>query len=139
MSKEPVAAQSREKIIAKIQQLPDETKFIVLSPYARGKKAEFKEDFAELFSKGFMRLRVDGAWVELGEIDRLDGSIAHDIDLVIDRLMAAEDNKSRIAEAANLRSRWAKVFSASISSIRGEETSFLNMPIRRNLAFPTAL
>ncbi len=100
VSKEPVAAQSREKIIAQIQQLTDGTKIIILSPYARGKKAEFKEDFAELLSKGFMRLRVDGDWIELGEIDRLDGSMAHDVDLVIDRLVVSAENKSRIAEAA---------------------------------------
>ncbi len=100
VSGEPVAAQSREKIIAEMQNLAIGTKFVVLSPYARGKKAEFKEDFAELLSRGFTRLRVDGEWVELGEIDRLDGLQSHDVDLVIDRLVASEENRSRIAEAA---------------------------------------
>ena len=54
VSKEPVAAQSREKIIAEVQLLPKEAKLIFLAPYARGKKGEFQEDFAELLSKGFM-------------------------------------------------------------------------------------
>jgi len=102
ISKEPVAAQPMEKIIAKVQLLPEKTKFIVLSPYARGKKAEFKEDFAELLSKGFTRLKVDGELIELGEIDRLDGKTAHDVDIVIDRLVSSEENKSRTAEAVKL-------------------------------------
>jgi len=98
VSKEPVAAQSREKITARVQSLTGS--FMILSPYARGKKAEFKEDFAELLSKGFMRLRVDGQWVDLGEIDRLDASTAHDVDIVIDRVTASD--KSRIAESVKL-------------------------------------
>jgi excinuclease ABC subunit A len=101
ISHEPVAAQSREKIISQIQHLPNGSKIILLSPYARNKKAEFKEDFVELLSKGFMRLRIDGDWVELGEIERLDGKVAHDIDLVIDRIAVSEENRSRIAEAVN--------------------------------------
>jgi excinuclease ABC subunit A len=100
VSNEPVAAQSREKIIAQMQQIPEGVKFAVLSPYARGKKAEFKEDFAELLSRGYLRLRVDGAWVELGQVDRLDDSSAHDVDIVIDRLVGGAENRSRIAEAA---------------------------------------
>jgi excinuclease ABC subunit A len=101
VSKESVAAQSREKIVARLKATPLQTKFILLSPYARGKKAEFKEDFAELLSKGFMRLRVDGEWIELGTIQQLGGSQAHDIDLVIDRLTHTKENESRITEAVN--------------------------------------
>src|SRR3989344_2854128 len=67
VSKERVAAQSREKIIAQVKSLKEGTKIIVLAPYAKGKKGEFVEDFAELQSKGFIRLQIDGAWVDLGE------------------------------------------------------------------------
>lgn len=101
VSGESVAAQSREKIAARLKSTPENTKFIILSPYARGKKAEFKEDFAELLSKGFMRLRVDGEWLELGTIDKLDGARAHDVDLVVDRLVHTKENEPRITEAIN--------------------------------------
>lgn len=100
VSQTPVAAQSREKIIAALQSLPAGSKLYLLSPFARSKKAEFKEEFADLLQKGFTRLKIDGAFVDLSEIERLDGSIAHDIDLVIDRLVVSPETQARIAESA---------------------------------------
>src|SRR6185436_17537148 len=73
VSGEPVSPQSRERIIKTVQSLPTGKKLLILSPYARAKKAEFKEDFQELLRKGFMRLRVDGKMVTLGEEIALDG------------------------------------------------------------------
>lgn len=99
VSHEPVAAQSREKIIAQVQNLPQNSKIVILAPYARGKKGEFKEEFAELLSKGFMRLKVDGQLIDLSEEIVLDPKITHDIDIVVDRIVVNEENRSRIAES----------------------------------------
>ncbi len=65
ISGEPVTPQSRERIIKTVQNLPEGTKLIILSPYAKAKKAEFKEDFQDLMRKGFTRARVDGKIVNL--------------------------------------------------------------------------
>jgi len=70
-----------------------------LSPYARAKKAEFKEDFQDLLRKGYMRARVDGKIINLDDEIVLDGNVAHDVDIVIDRLTVQTDNHSRLAEA----------------------------------------
>lgn len=99
ISGEAVTPQSRERIIKTVQSLPHGKKLIVLSPYARGKKAEFKEDFQELVRKGFMRVRVDNKIVNISDEITLDGTVAHDVDIVIDRLSVQPDNLSRIAEA----------------------------------------
>ncbi|MES2273768.1 MAG: excinuclease ABC subunit UvrA, partial [Chlamydiota bacterium] len=124
VSHEPVAAQSREKITAQIQHLPPNTKIVVLTPYAKGKKGEFKEDFAELLSKGFVRLRVDGAWVEIGEIHALDPKEAHDIDIVVDRLVVNEESRSRIAESVNTALEFGKGFFSIFKSDSQEEILF---------------
>lgn len=100
VSKEPVALQSREKIIAELQNSPKDAKLIFLSPYAKGKKGEFTEDFAALQAKGFMRIRLDGAIVELNDDIKLDEKIPHDVDIVVDRIKG--DDRSRIAEAVVL-------------------------------------
>lgn len=121
VSKEPVAAQSREKIVAQVESLPA-GKMIVLAPFARGKKGEFREEFAELLSKGYMRLRVDGAWVELGEITELDSKVAHDVDIVVDRLTAKDH--SRIAEAVNAALELGKGFFSIWNPDTEEETVF---------------
>jgi len=99
VSGEPVTPQSRERIIKTVQNLPLATKIIVLSPYAKGRKGEFKEDFDELQRRGFMRARIDGKITHLEEAGTLDGSVSHDIDIVIDRISVQPENFSRIAEA----------------------------------------
>lgn len=99
ISGEAVISQSRERIIKVVQNLPVKTKLMILSPYAKERKAEFKEDFQELLRKGFTRARVDGKIVNLNEEITLDGNLAHNVDLVIDRLVIDLGTHSRIAEA----------------------------------------
>lgn len=99
VSGEPVRPQSRERIIKSVQSLPPRTKIIILAPYARGKKAEFREDFQELIRKGYMRTRVDGNIVNLTDELTLDGNVAHDVDVVIDRLTVETNSHSRIADS----------------------------------------
>src|SRR5262249_40161915 len=99
VSGEQVLPQSRERIIKTVQCLPEGKKIIVLTPFARSKKAEFKEDFQDLLRKGYMRARVDGKILNLNDEMTLDSSVAHDVDIVIDRLTVQKDSQSRIAEA----------------------------------------
>ncbi|MFZ0565764.1 MAG: excinuclease ABC subunit UvrA [Chlamydiales bacterium] len=99
VSKEPVAPQSKERIIKKIQTLPEKTKIIVFAPFAKGKKGEFKEDFQFFLRKGFTRARVDGNVIDLSEEIDLDKNLAHDIDIVVDRLVLSLETHSRVAEA----------------------------------------
>ncbi|MCH9613919.1 MAG: UvrABC system protein A [Chlamydiia bacterium] len=106
ISGEVVKPQSIEEIIASIRTIPEKTKFIVLAPYARGKKGEFKDDFADLLRKGFMRVRINGEIVELnGEIS-LAKRKAHNIDIVIDRLVMSKD--CRLVEAVTNALEWGK-------------------------------
>ncbi|PIS03127.1 MAG: excinuclease ABC subunit A [Chlamydiae bacterium CG10_big_fil_rev_8_21_14_0_10_42_34] len=121
ISNEPVEAQSREKIVARVQHLPAK-KLIILAPFARGKKGEFREEFAELLSKGLLRLRIDGAFVELGDIEELDPKEAHDIDIVVDRIMT--NDPSRLAEAVNAALEIGKGFFSVIDPDTEEETLF---------------
>jgi len=99
VSGEPVSPQSKERIIKTVQTQPPGKKLIILAPYAKGKKAEFREDFQDLLRKGFTRARVDGKIVSLSDDLTLDGNVAHDVDIVIDRITSAEENNSRIAES----------------------------------------
>lgn len=99
VSGEAVTPQSKERIIKKVQSLPEKTKVMVLAPFVKNKKGEFKDDFQLFLRKGYMRARVDGRVVDLSEGISLDKNISHDIDLVIDRFVITEETHSRIAEA----------------------------------------
>lgn len=99
VSGEIVTPQSRERIIRMVQTYPPGSKLIVLAPFAKGKKGEFKEDFQDLARKGYTRVRVDGKILHLDEEISLDRNLSHDIDVVIDRIQVSEENSSRISEA----------------------------------------
>lgn len=98
ISGQRVTPQSAAAIVHKVKQFPKGTKVILFCSYAKGKKGEFKEDFAELVRKGFMRVRLDGSLIDLGDEVNIAGNVAHTIDLVIDRLTVDEDNLPRLKE-----------------------------------------
>ncbi len=97
-----ITAQSREAIIGRIEQLPAKTRFVVLAPVVRRQKGEFKDLFEDLQKQGFVRARVDGRVVLLTEAQSLDRQMRHDIEVVIDRLVAGPSIRTRLAEAVEV-------------------------------------
>src|SRR5436190_19261562 len=95
----PITAQTREQIVARILALPEGTRFLVLAPVIRGQKGEYKDLFADLLKRGFIRARVDGEVVRLTEDLKLDRKIKHNIEVVIDRLKNEPKVRTRLAEA----------------------------------------
>ncbi|MHB1422084.1 MAG: excinuclease ABC subunit UvrA, partial [Gemmataceae bacterium] len=95
----PITAQSREQILSRILALPAGTRFLILAPVVRGQKGEYKDLFADMLKRGFVRARVDGNVVRLTDDLKLDRRIKHDIEIVIDRLKNDAGVRSRLAEA----------------------------------------
>lgn len=98
----PLEAQTPQEICDTVMKMKNGTKFMVLAPVARGKKGEFLAEFQKWAKKGFTRARVDGAWLELENATKLAKNKAHDIDLVIDRLVVDQKFTSRLKESVNL-------------------------------------
>jgi excinuclease ABC subunit A len=87
-----VHAQSAQEIVDQVAALPAEAHFQVLAPLARNRKGTFQDVFAQALADGFSRVRVDGAARDLdGEIE-LDKKKKHNIELVVDRLVAPSEN-----------------------------------------------
>src|SRR6476660_3530611 len=82
----PITAQTREQILGRILALPEGTRFMVLAPVVRGQKGEFKDFFADMSKRGYVRARVDGQLVKLTDDLKLDTRIKHNIAIVIARL-----------------------------------------------------
>jgi len=95
----PITAQTREQILSRILALPEGTRFLVLAPVVRGQKGEYKDLFADMLKRGFVRARVDGQVVRLTDDLQLDRRIKHNIEIVIDRLKIDASVRSRLAEA----------------------------------------
>lgn len=124
VSGEPVAPQSRERIIRTMQAYPESSKWIVLAPFAKEKKGEFKEAFQELLKKGYTRARVDGKWIEIDESIALDRTLSHDIDVVIDRIQISPASQSRIAEAVTAALNFGNGVMSIVNPNSEEETLF---------------
>ena len=97
----PITAQTREQIIARIDELEPGTRFVVLAPLIKAQKGEYRDLFTDLMKQGFARARVDGRIATLDEDLRLDRQMRHTIEVVIDRLVAGQA-RARLAEAVEL-------------------------------------
>ena len=95
----PLAALTREQIVARAMELPEGTALSVLAPVIRGQKGEYKDLFSELGRAGFVRARVDGKVVAISDDLALERQIKHDIEVVVDRVKIGVSGRSRLAEA----------------------------------------
>jgi excinuclease ABC subunit A len=98
----PISTQSTSDIVDKILALPPKTRVMLLAPVVRRQKGEFRDVFERLAREGFVRARVDGKIVELGEnIARvkLDKKKFHDIEAVVDRLVMDDKVRVRLGDS----------------------------------------
>ena len=56
----PIKTQSISKMVDKINSLPKKNTIYILAPIVRGRKGEYKKEFASLKRKGFQKIKVDG-------------------------------------------------------------------------------
>ncbi|CAN2237234.1 excinuclease ABC subunit UvrA [Candidatus Planktophila dulcis] len=94
-----VSRQSPQQIVDQILTMPATTKFQILAPVIRERKGEFVDLFAELVTQGYSRARVDGQTIQLTEPPKLKKQEKHTIEVVIDRLTAKAESKSRLTDS----------------------------------------
>ncbi|CAN2196589.1 UvrA Excinuclease ATPase subunit [Candidatus Nanopelagicaceae bacterium] len=94
-----VSRQSPQQIVDQILTMPATTKFQVLAPVIRERKGEFVDLFADLVTQGYSRARVDGEIIQLTEPPKLKKQEKHTIEVVIDRLTAKAESKSRLTDS----------------------------------------
>ncbi len=87
-----VRAQSAQEIVEQVGDLPAGTRFQVLAPLARNRKGTFQDAFTTAKADGYTRVRVNGEVRGLDETITLDKQKKHDIELVVDRLVAPGDD-----------------------------------------------
>ena len=102
-----VSRQSPQQIVDQILTMPATTKFQVLAPVVRERKGEFVDLFAELVTQGYSRARVDGETISLSEPPKLKKQEKHTIEVVVDRLTAKAESKSRLTDSIETALRLA--------------------------------
>ena len=104
---EKIEAQSAEKIVDRLLQLDEGTRFQILAPVIRGRKGEHVDVFRALSADGYSRARVDGEQVRLSEPPTLAKTKKHNIEVVVDRLVIREGMRSRLNDSVETALRLA--------------------------------
>jgi excinuclease ABC subunit A len=97
-----IEAQTVQQIVDRVLALAEGTRLSVLAPIARARKGELKLELERLRREGFVRARIDGSVVDLGDELELDRSKTHDLDVVVDRLVLKEGLKGRLTDSVEL-------------------------------------
>ena len=95
----PIESQTVSQMVDRTLSLPEGTRLYLLAPMVRGRKGEYRKEFAELLKKGYQRVKVDGQFYELEDPPTLDKKFKHDIDVVVDRIVVREGMEQRLAES----------------------------------------
>ncbi len=84
---EEITAQTVQQMVDAIGLLPEGSKFQLLAPIVRGRKGEYRKELLDMRRAGYVRARVDGQLIDLGEDIALDKQKKHTIEIVVDRLV----------------------------------------------------
>ena len=114
---EPLVRQTPQQITDRLLRLPDGTRFQVLAPVVRGRKGTYETLLAELEAEGYARARIDGELHELADVAGTDADgrprldlaryEMHDIEVVVDRLVAREGIERRLTDSVEAALRLA--------------------------------
>jgi len=95
-----VGEQSAQQMVRRILDLPEGTKAKIAAPVVRDQKGAFEDRFEDLVSEGYSRVEVDGEAYDLAYDDPdLDENYDHTVDVVVDRVVVEEENRSRITDS----------------------------------------
>src|SRR6476620_3072879 len=84
----PIESQTISMMVDQLTALPDGERLLLLAPVVRGRKGEYRKEMAEWQRAGFQRLKIDGQFYAIEDAPTLDKKFKHDIDIVVDRLVA---------------------------------------------------
>ncbi len=99
LSGEKMVKYTEEQILQLILENYNKKKIYILSPLVRTRKGHYKELFEQMRKKGYLYVRVDGEVREIVHGMKLDRYKNHDVEVVIDKLVVAEKDASRLKQS----------------------------------------
>ncbi|WP_430430249.1 excinuclease ABC subunit UvrA [Oceanicaulis sp.] len=136
---EPISAQTVSQMVDKITALDEGARLYLLAPIVRGRKGEYRKEFAELLKQGFQRVKVDGEFYALEEAPELDKKFKHDIDVVVDRVVTKEGLEQRLADSLETALRLADgIAMAEFASDHGEHKTGERIIFSQKFACPVS-
>ncbi len=103
----PIESQTVSQMVDRLMALEEGTRLYLMAPVVRGRKGEYRKEFAEWMKAGFQRVKVDGEFYTIEDAPELDKKFKHDIDVVVDRVVIKPDLESRLADSLETALRLA--------------------------------
>ncbi|MSP23880.1 MAG: excinuclease ABC subunit UvrA [Myxococcales bacterium] len=100
-----IEAQTVQEIVDRILGFGDGERAMLLAPICRARRGELKIERERLRREGFVRVRIDGEVVDLGEEFVLDRARPHDLDVVVDRVVVRAQERQRLADSVEVALR----------------------------------
>lgn len=97
----PITSQTVSQMVDAILIMEESTRLYVLAPVIRGRKGEYKKEFASWLQRGFHRARIDGEIIELDTPPKLDKKKKHDIEIIVDRIIIKSDKETLATRLAD--------------------------------------
>lgn len=94
-----ISASSVEQIVDEVLELPERQRLQILAPIVRKKKGQHKTIFEKVQKDGYVRVRVNGDVYDVSEVPELSKSKAHNIEVVVDRIVIKEGIRSRLFDS----------------------------------------
>ena len=96
---ERIERQTVQQIADQLMELEAGTRYQIVSPVIVQKKGEFVDLFKELSAAGYSRALVDGEAIQLTDPPTLKKQLKHDVSVIVDRLVAADDILGRLTDS----------------------------------------
>jgi excinuclease ABC subunit A len=94
-----ITQQSVQQIVDRLRAWPEGTRLHVLAPVVRDRKGEYKKELSDLRRAGFVRAKIDGKLVELGDEINLNKNQRHTIEVMVDRLAIRSGIEKRLSDS----------------------------------------
>ena len=104
----PIYHQTTTDIVDEVMKLSERTRVMVLAPIDIQKTETLKPSLERLAREGFVRVRIDGAFHELGALspDVLEAGVSESLEVVVDRLVVQDKVRVRLADSVETALRW---------------------------------
>lgn len=118
-----ISASSVEQIVDEVLELPERQRLQILAPIVRKKKGQHKTVFEKIQKDGYVRVRVNGDVYDVSEVPELSKSKAHNIEVVVDRIVIKDGIRSRLFDSIEAALRIADGY-VIIDTMDGNELLF---------------
>lgn len=96
----PLEAQTVDSMLVDLLTLPSESKILIFASVIKEARGEHKKELIKIKKSGFKEIKVDGEFFSIeNSLPKLDKTVKHNIDIVLDQITINSNNTGRILHA----------------------------------------